>query len=60
MSCTRFYVEPTAALMSQGKKEASNTSKAAMIEHEGAQLILYHYTFCSIIKSSLLSFSLGY
>ena len=44
MSCTRLYVDPTEALMGQArKKEASKTSKAAMREHEGESLILYHY-----------------
>ena len=41
--CTRFYVDHTAAQMSQTEKEASNPSKAVTREHEGAQFTIYHY-----------------
>ena len=43
MPCTRFYVDPTAAQMSQTIKEASKPSKAVTREHEGAQFTLHYY-----------------
>ena len=56
MPCTRIYIDPTLALMSQARnKELSKPYKSVMREHEGAQFILYHYN----IKGQHASFQKG-
>ena len=42
MPCTRIYVDPTAALMSQSSKRGFRPSKTVTREHGGAQLIPYN------------------